>query len=77
MLLTSSNLIITNKSYQGTHSFDEVAQLLNVRIAPRSGLDLLPSLDPLPTLFSLLLLLDLVFLRAVVEQLLVHLHEQL
>ena len=54
-----------------------MTQAFNVRIASGQRLQLLPGLDPLPVLLSLLLLLDLVLLRAVVEQLLVHLHEQL
>ena len=53
-----------------------MAQIINVRIVPGQVLELLPGLDPLPVLLSLLLLLDLVLLRAVVEQLLVHFHEQ-
>lgn len=54
-----------------------MTQAFNVRVASGQSLQLLPSLDPLSVLLPLLLLFDLVLLRAVVEQLLVHLHEQL
>ena len=54
-----------------------MAQAFNVGIVSRQVLQLLPGLNPRPILFSLLLLFDLVLLRAVVKELLVHFHEQL